>query len=102
MRVLTFLFAALGLAVAGVALAAPPVSVPSNYEETCDLVRSWCTPPAPSGVPDALRRPLHLPQLGPGRSCPTSTARSFRGSQFAGLTLGQGVVLLLVSPRRPS
>ena len=102
MRIRASLLAAVGSVSAGVAMAAPPISVPTSYEQTCELVRSWCQPPVPGKIPSALVRPLHLPQLGPRRSCPTSKARSFRSSQFAGLALGQGVVRPLVSPDRPA
>lgn len=60
----------------------------------------WAMGPATTGysVPDALRRPLHLPTLGPGGACPVTPGQRFDNGQFGGVTLGPGPVQPLVAP----
>jgi hypothetical protein len=48
---------------------APDGLRPTAGYATYELCSSQCS----GGVPDSLRRALHLPQLGPGASCPSST-----------------------------
>jgi hypothetical protein len=49
-----------------------------------------CARPCPAGgVPSALRRPLHLPRLRSGATCPTSATRTVG---FAGRVAGPGPV----------
>jgi hypothetical protein len=72
------------------------VPTPTSYAATCRLVPSWCKP-VPGRIPTTLRRPLHLPALGPGGSCPTSSGHRFFNGQFGGVTLGSGPVRPLIS-----
>jgi hypothetical protein len=76
--------------------AAASVPVPQSYAETCRLVGSWCEPVAGS-VPAKLRRPLHLPHIGAGQRCPTSSGQRFANDQFSGIVLGRGPVRPLIS-----
>jgi hypothetical protein len=69
---------------------------PRSYAATCRLVASWCKP-VPGRIPAALRRPLHLPALGPGARCPASSGRRFVNGQFGGIALGSGPVRPLIS-----
>jgi hypothetical protein len=69
---------------------------PSSYAATCRLVGSWCKP-VPGKIPAALRRPLHLPRLGSGGTCPTSRGRRFSNDQFGGVSLGSGKVRPLIA-----
>jgi hypothetical protein len=62
--------------------------VPQSYARTCVLVGSWCQASRPGHIPTSLRRPLHLPHLGPSGRCPTSRGRRFSNSQFGGTALG--------------
>jgi hypothetical protein len=71
--------------------------VPTSYSQTCELVRSWCTPPVPGSLPPELRRPLHLPKVAPGQPCPVSHGHSFSNSQFGGFVLGPGLVQPLIA-----
>lgn len=55
-----------------------------RYADYCDG-----DPDCPSGsVPDALRRPLALPELAPGEVCPTSSLRQLSPSFGPGLGAG--------------
>jgi hypothetical protein len=60
----------------------------------------WAMGPATAGysVPEALLRPLHLPKLGPGGTCPVTAGQRFDNGQFGGVTLGQGPVQPLLAP----
>lgn len=60
----------------------------------------WAMGPTTTGysVPDALRRPLHLPMLAPGGTCPVTSGQRFDNGQFGGVTLGQGPVQPLLAP----
>jgi hypothetical protein len=79
------------------------IPVPTSYSQTCELVRSWCTPPVPGSLPPELQRPLHLPKLEPGQPCPVSHGRLFSNSQFGGFVLGVGLVQpLIVGPHAAS
>jgi hypothetical protein len=69
---------------------------PANYAQTCRLVGSWCDP-IPGKIPAAFRRPLHLPAVGPGGKCPTSSGHRFSNDQFGGVALGSGKVRPLIS-----
>jgi hypothetical protein len=74
--------------------------VPQSYADTCRLVSSWCqVTPTPGGVPDSLRRPLHLPTVAPGGQCPSTSGQSISNDSFGGIALGQGLVQPLVGTR---
>jgi hypothetical protein len=63
-------------------------------------VSTWCQlSPTPGGVPDALKRPLHLPSVSPGQSCPTTSGQSISNDSFGGIALGDGPVQPLVGSR---
>jgi hypothetical protein len=68
---------------------------PKNYSETCRLVSSWCRPTS-GRIPQALRRPLHLPGLGASGSCRTSAGADFDNGQFGGVALGSRPVQPLI------
>lgn len=76
--------------------AARSLPTPASYAETCRLVGSWCLPTT-GRIPRELRRPLRLPELGPGESCPTSAGHAFKNSQFGGIALGRGPVQPLIA-----
>jgi len=83
------------LALAGAA--AQQLPTPKNYAETCRLVASWCRPePIRGRIPQALRRPLHLPKLTSDGRCPTSSGLKIVNDQFGGMALGPGPVRPLV------
>lgn len=69
---------------------------PKSYAGTCRLVGSWCEPVA-GRIPRALRRPLHLPRLGPNGTCPTSSGYGIDNNQFGGVALGSGPVRPLIA-----
>ena len=48
-------------------------------------------------IPDAVRRPLHLPKLGPSGRCPTGSGRRIFNDQFGGVALGSGPVRPLIA-----
>lgn len=52
-------------------------------------------------IPSSLRRPLDLPNVQAGGSCPTSTGRHYKNSLFGGIVLGRGPVLPLLGVARP-
>lgn len=60
----------------------------------------WAMGPTTTGysVPDSLRRPLHLPTLGAGGTCPRTIGQRFDNGQFGGVTLGKGPVQPLLAP----
>jgi len=55
--------------------------------------RTTQVPQTPASL---LTRPLHYPSLGPGRSCPASTATTFH-TFFNGIALGSGPVRVLLA-----
>jgi hypothetical protein len=71
---------------------------PATYQQACDFEPSVCRardlPPASadSPLPGALRRPLKLPILGPGQSCPVTQGGFFDTAFFGGVALGTGPV----------
>jgi hypothetical protein len=80
----------------GVVAEAAGLPTPQSYAETCRLVGSWCAPTA-GRIPRALRRPLHLPRVGPDWSCPTSSGHRIDNGQFGGIALGPGPVEPLIA-----
>jgi hypothetical protein len=75
----------------------PTLPAPQSYAETCRLVGSWCElEPSPGGLPPGLRRPLSLPAIGLGGTCPTTKGQRFDG-QFGGVALGEGPVQPLIA-----
>jgi len=87
---------ACGSSAAAPAVRSAELPTPAGYAETCRLVGSWCKPVA-GKIPAALRRPLHLPKLGSGGKCPTSSGRRFSNDQFGGIALGSGKVRPLIA-----
>jgi hypothetical protein len=64
-----------------------------SYADTCRLVSSWCqVTPTPGGIPDTLRRPLHLPTVSPAEPCPATSGQPFSNDQFGGIAIGEGPV----------
>ncbi len=94
MRLLALFLAALGLTAIGSPSAGAPLPTPTSYAQTCTLY-GGCQA-VPGHVPRALRRPLHLPKLGPGGACPTSTGSEIDNNQFGGVALGHGSVRPLI------
>ena len=81
----------------------PRLPVPRSYAETCALSSDWCeTPRSPGGIPAGLRRPLALPSVAPGGSCPTTSGQPFANGQFAGIALGEGPVQPLAIGEPPA
>jgi len=77
------------------------VLVPTDYEQTCSAVTSWCQ--AASGqIPASLRTALSLPTLSPGESCPVSHGSHYTNDEFGGVALGLGAVRPLVVPNKDS
>jgi hypothetical protein len=73
----------------------PMLPAPQSYAQTCQLVSSWCTlDPASGSLPDALRRPLVLPDA----ACPATGGQHFENGQFGGIVLGHGPVQPLLAP----
>ncbi len=75
----------------------PPLPTPRNYADSCRLVSSWCISGThPGSVPEVLRRPLALPTVKPGGSCPATHGQPFTSGQFSGIALGHEPVQPLV------
>jgi hypothetical protein len=85
--------------------AQPVVTVggpPSNvFADVCTVLAGHSSSPActrGAKVIDALwARPLHLPQLSPGQSCPTTPGRRYSNRQFGGVALGTYAVRPLIA-----
>jgi hypothetical protein len=88
-----------GVGISGAVAASSPPTVPTSYNQTCELVSSWCSPPVTGSLPSTLRRPLLLPVVKPGQPCPVSHGREFSNSQFGGFAVGKGPVQPLVAGR---
>jgi hypothetical protein len=69
--------------------------------ETCSSASEWCTP-APGQIPAAVQRPLHLPYLGAGERCPTTSGHAYENELFGGIALGAGPVQPLIAVRKKS
>jgi hypothetical protein len=71
---------------------------PATYQQACDFEPSVCNAsdlaPASAQSPllAALRRPLKLPVLEPGHSCPATPGATFDTPYFGGMALGTGPV----------
>jgi hypothetical protein len=66
---------------------------PTDYGAACDLEPQVCTAPMSGKFPSAFDRPLALPSVPPGGSCPVSPTYALTSGPFAGRnTLGNGLV----------
>lgn len=71
---------------------------PATYWQACSYEPSVCNPNDPTlpnaqgSLPAALRRPLRLPVLRLGQSCPTSAASDVETPAFGGTAIGAGPV----------
>jgi len=81
------------------ALARQGLLVPATYQAACASEGSICLPHATGSIPTALDRPLHLPRLQPGRSCPASSGRPVSTNFFGGIALGTGPVRVVIAGR---
>lgn len=74
---------------------------PATYWQACYFEATVCNPNDPalpdphSPLPAALQRPLRLPVIGLGRSCPISTSSQVDTPGFGGSALGAGPIRLL-------
>jgi hypothetical protein len=77
-----------------------PLPTPTDYRSVSNLEGSVFSCPAGSGaepycsqnLPASLVRPLHLPKLEPGPSCPTTPGHAIKTVGFSAIGLGNGPV----------
>lgn len=82
-----------------------PLPTPTVYGRACDLEASVCSAcPNPDNVetcsqslPPSLLRPLRLPLVKPGESCPTTSGHRVETVGFGGIALGTGQVEPLIA-----
>jgi hypothetical protein len=73
----------------------PLLSVPHNFAEACHFEPQACVPDANESVgdfPADLRRPLAVPTLPAGGSCPVSPVQRIVTEDFVGMAVGSGAV----------
>jgi hypothetical protein len=79
------------------ALADEGLLVPATYQAACTSEGSICPPHTTGTIPAILDRPLHLPVLRPGQSCPASPGRPVKTEFFGGIALGTRPVRVVIA-----
>jgi hypothetical protein len=75
----------------------------ATYSEFCQNEGSVCSRLTPGAVPrKLLERPLRLPRVAPGATCPKSRGRVVTTKWFNGVAFGRGPVRLLVAMQNES
>ena len=84
----------------GTTSAPPPLSIPANYEQVCNLEASVCSNNGEFGpygtFPSDFARPVRLPSLTAGQPCPVSSGEMVVTKGFGGMALGSGPTRPLV------
>ncbi|MEA2486203.1 MAG: hypothetical protein QOD46_1314 [Actinomycetota bacterium] len=73
--------------------------VPTTYQQACAFADGFCTPGITGSIPTELKRPLHLPAVGPSGRCPASRALPTTTPFMSGALLGNGSVQPLIANR---
>jgi len=76
--------------------AAAGLVLPRTYQPSC-LDLNSCQAGDAGVVPSTLNRPLRLPRVARGESCPTSAGSAIDTAHFHGTTLGSGAVRPLIA-----
>jgi hypothetical protein len=71
--------------------------LPKTYSAACTDEGSVCSRNTPGVLLGKLKRPLHLPKVGPGQSCPVSKGSMLVTPNFGGVALGDGPVRVIVA-----
>ncbi len=77
----------------------PVLIQPVNYQQACARESGACAADAAGPVPAVLGRPLHLPAVARGQSCPVTAGQNARNGYVGGLQFGTGPVSMIIGNR---